>query len=64
MTQSVNKILFLRVPEADDSFGRQIIDGLGDGVSHEFVDVTPGDYDAILDRLGPGVLPVVLKASR
>jgi len=65
MSQSICKILFLKVPGADDVFGQQVAESLPQGdVHHEFVDVTEGDYEAILDRLEPGVLPVVLKAPR
>gem|GEM_PF-2343552 len=65
MSQPICKVLFLKVPGADDGFGRQVAESLSQGdVHHEFVDVAEVGYEAILDRLEPGVLPVVLKAPR
>lgn len=62
MTQ---KILFLRVPGADDDLGQQVAEHLPDGdVVAEFCDLAGEDYDAVLDRLQPGVLPVILRAAR
>lgn len=63
--KKVNKILFLRVPEADTGFGQQVAGCLSDrGVAYEFIDVGADTYDTILDRLEDGVLPVVLKPGR
>ena len=63
--KKVSKILFLRVPEADASFGQQVAGGLAGGsVAHEFIDVSADTYDMILDRLEDGALPVVLKTGR
>lgn len=65
MNESVRKVLFLRVPDADEAFAAAIMASLPAGVvEHESVQVLEGQYDAILDRLESGVLPVVLKASR
>jgi len=62
MTQ---KILFLKVPGADDDLGQQVAEHLPDGdVVHEFCELGGDNYDAVLDRLQPGVLPVVLRAPR
>lgn len=65
MSEPIRKILFLKVPGADDVLASGLAQGIpSDDVHHEFMDVKPGQYEAILDRLAPGVLPVVLKAPR
>jgi hypothetical protein len=65
MSQSICKILFLKVPGADEGFASAVAQNIpADTVQHEFLEVAPEQYDAILDRLGAGVLPIVLKAPR
>jgi hypothetical protein len=70
MSEKVCKVLFLTVPdgaaaEPADAFGRRVAEHLPGGeIRHEFVEVGPGRYDEILDRLEAGVLPVVLKSAR
>jgi hypothetical protein len=64
------KVLFLTVPddqaeEPADVLGRLVAEHLPkDQVVHEFVELRSGEYDAVLDRLEAGVLPVVLKSAR
>lgn len=70
MNAKVCKVLFLTVPDdaADvgtDAFGRRIADHLpSDRAVHEFMELGSGRYDAVLDRLEAGALPVVLKSAR
>lgn len=65
MSESIRKVLFLRVADADEAFAAAVTASLPGGiVEHEYMDVLEGQYDAVLDRLEPGTLPVVLKASR
>jgi hypothetical protein len=70
MSENVCKVLFLTVPdeeagESADVLGHRIADHLPDGRAvHEFMELRPGEYDAVLDRLDAGVLPVVLKPAR
>lgn len=64
MSDSICKVLFLKVPGADEGFERDLRSGLPQGdVAHEVHDLAAPDYDAILDGLEPGVLPVVLRPS-
>jgi hypothetical protein len=70
MSGIISKVLFLTVPddgaaEPADAFGRRVAEHLpGSEIRHEFVELAPGRYDDILDRLEAGVLPVVLKSAR
>ncbi|ACL71171.1 hypothetical protein [Thioalkalivibrio sulfidiphilus] len=65
MSQSICKILFLKMPGAGDELSGGVVANLpADSVHHEFMEVSSGQYEAILDRLEAGVLPVVLKAPR
>lgn len=65
MSESIRKILFLRVPDADEAFAAAVMANLPTaGVEYESLDVSEDQYDTILDRLEPGILPVVLKAPR
>jgi hypothetical protein len=70
MSGKISKVLFLTVPdggatEPADAFGRRVAEHLpGSEIRHEFVELGPGRYDDILDRLEAGVLPVVLKSAR
>lgn len=69
MSAKIRKVLFLTVPDdaaADppDAFGRRVAEHLPGDTEHEFMEMGPGRYDAVLDRLGAGVLPVVLKSAR
>ncbi|WP_372921355.1 hypothetical protein [Roseovarius sp.] len=60
----MSKILVLRVSGADEDFERELISSLDSaGAAHEIVDLDGGDYGAVLDRLGPSVLPVVLRPA-
>lgn len=64
MSESKSKVLFLKLAGADDGFAQELITGLdGSDATHEVQDLSTGDYDAVLDRLGPGVLPVVLRPA-
>lgn len=70
MSENVCKVLFITVPDEEagepaDALGRRIADHLPqDGAVHEFMELRPGEYDAVLDRLDAGALPVVLKSAR
>jgi len=65
MSESIRKVLFLRAPDADEVFASAVMANLPKGVvEYEVLNLMEGQYDAILDRLEPGILPVVLKAPR
>lgn len=65
MSGSGSKILLLSLPGDAEALGRQLARALSStAVSHEFLDVAPSCYEAILDRLEGGALPVILKSRR
>lgn len=65
MSESIRKVFFLKVPGAEEAFAAELTGHLPSaGVDYEFMEVSEGHYDGILDRLEAGVLPIVLKAPR
>lgn len=62
MSNTVSKVLILRVEGADEKFETELVAGIdSSGGTREILDLEGADYGAVLERLGPGVLPVVLR---